>query len=46
MDQHMSMSGICTTGQGKDRQRTDWTGLEHQFPNERIGTPFIEVALR
>lgn len=25
--------------------RTDWTGLEHKFPYERVGTTFVEVAL-
>jgi hypothetical protein len=24
---------------------TDWTSLEHKFPNESIGATFIEVSL-
>lgn len=24
---------------------TDWTGLEHQFPNESVGTTLIQVSL-
>lgn len=24
-----------------EKYRTDWTGLEHEFPYERISTPFI-----
>jgi hypothetical protein len=27
------------------RNFTDWTSLEHKFPNESIGATFIEVAL-
>jgi hypothetical protein len=27
------------------RYRTDWTGLQHEFPYERVGASFIQVAL-
>jgi hypothetical protein len=27
------------------RNFTDWTSLEHKFPNESIGATFVEVTL-
>lgn len=30
----------------RDGGRTDWTGLEHQFPHQRVRHSLIQVALR
>ena len=42
---YTSMSGMHNRVKGERGVRTDWTGLKHEFPDERVRAPFVEVTL-